>query len=175
MRARRSVRRVLRSLPFVCALLTAAAAAQESIPIAARYGVERVRLPQGEHMGLAGATLLFGVGQDWSLGPSIYGAASGERGGFFVGGLEVQRRWTIAPRWALTTGLYAGGGGGAGAPVGGGLMWRPSVSLMRSEHLPRPSLILPDGAALIASDEALYDYMAWIYYWWKGWLGPAKS
>ena len=51
----------------------------------------------------------------------------------------------------------------------------PSVSLMRSEHLPRPSLILPDGAALIASDEALYDYMAWIYYWWKGWLGPAKS
>jgi hypothetical protein len=129
--ARRSVRRVRRSLPFVFALLAAAAAAQESIPIAARYGVERVRLPQGEHMGLAGAALLFDVGHDWSLGPSIYGAASGERGGFFVGGLEVQRRWAIAPHWALTAGLYAGGGGGAGAPVGGGLMWRPSVSLMR--------------------------------------------
>ena len=50
-----------------------------------------------------------------------------------------------------------------------------SVSLMRSEHLPQPSLLMPEGAALIVSDEALYDYMAWVYYWWKGWLSPAKS
>lgn len=46
----------------------------------------------------------------------------------------------------------------------------PSVSLMRSEHLPPASRIVPDGAALAASDEALYDYLAWIYYWWQGWL-----
>ena len=51
----------------------------------------------------------------------------------------------------------------------------PSVSPMRSEHLPPPSLIIPDGGSLIISDEALYDYMAWIYYWWKGWLTPHKA
>jgi uncharacterized SAM-binding protein YcdF (DUF218 family) len=51
----------------------------------------------------------------------------------------------------------------------------PSVSLMRSEHLPPPSMILPDEWALVVSDEALYDYMAWVYYWWKGWLRPATS
>lgn len=51
----------------------------------------------------------------------------------------------------------------------------PSVSLMRSEHLPSPSLILPDGGALFVSDEALYDYLACVYYWWKGWLSPARS
>jgi len=46
----------------------------------------------------------------------------------------------------------------------------PSVSLMRSEHLPPPSPLIPDEASLIVSDEALYDYLAWIYYWSKGWL-----
>src|SRR5262245_25909629 len=51
----------------------------------------------------------------------------------------------------------------------------PSVSLMRSEHLPPPSLLLPDTVSLIASDEALYDYLAWIYYWWKGWLRAPAS
>jgi uncharacterized SAM-binding protein YcdF (DUF218 family) len=51
----------------------------------------------------------------------------------------------------------------------------PSVSLMRSEHLPPPSLIVPDTTPLIMSDEALYDYMAWIYYWWKGWLRVPKN
>jgi len=51
----------------------------------------------------------------------------------------------------------------------------PSVAAMRSEHLPRPSPILPDMASLVSSDEALYDYMAWIYYWWKGWLRAPTS
>ena len=36
----------------------------------------------------------------------------------------------------------------------------PSVSAMRSEHLPPPSLIVPSAGPLIISDEALYDYMA---------------
>lgn len=119
-------------VPALVLVAAPAVAADDSgLPIAVRVGFERVRLPQGEQMGLAGAALLFDVGGGWSLGPSIHGAASGERGGFFVGGLDVQRRWSIAPRWSLLTSVYAGGGGGAGAPVGGGLMWRPAVSLMR--------------------------------------------
>ena len=51
----------------------------------------------------------------------------------------------------------------------------PSAAPMRSEHLPRPSLLVPDAAWLIMSDEALYDYSAWVYYWWKGWLGTSKT
>jgi uncharacterized SAM-binding protein YcdF (DUF218 family) len=50
----------------------------------------------------------------------------------------------------------------------------PSVSPMRSEHLPPPSLIVPNEASLAMSGEALYDYAAWIYYWWNGWLKPEK-
>jgi uncharacterized SAM-binding protein YcdF (DUF218 family) len=50
----------------------------------------------------------------------------------------------------------------------------PSAAPMRSEHLPPPSWILPSVGSLIVSDEALYDYAAWMYYWWKGWLRPAK-
>jgi uncharacterized SAM-binding protein YcdF (DUF218 family) len=51
----------------------------------------------------------------------------------------------------------------------------PSASPMRSEHGPPPSPITPDVASLVISDEALYDYMAWIYYWWRGWLHAPKN
>ena len=90
-------------------------------------GFETVRLPGGERMGLLGGTLLFDVGQGWWLGPAAYGAASGERGGLFVGGVEVQHRWRLGGG-QLAAGLYAGGGGGASAPVGGGLMLRPALA-----------------------------------------------
>jgi hypothetical protein len=43
------------------------------------------------------------------------------------------------------------------------------------EHLPPPSPIIPDFQSLVASDEAMYDYLAWIYYWWKGWLRAPAS
>jgi hypothetical protein len=107
------------------------AGASASIPIVIGLGAENVRLPGNESMGLVGTSLLFGVGDDWWLGPAIYGAATGERGGLFVGGVQVQRRWRVADRWMLQTGLYAGGGGGASAPVGGGLMLRPEIGLLR--------------------------------------------
>jgi uncharacterized SAM-binding protein YcdF (DUF218 family) len=29
---------------------------------------------------------------------------------------------------------------------------------------------LPNTGALRASDRAIYDYLAWIYYWMRGWL-----
>lgn len=102
----------------------------ELLPTSGMLGVESVRLPQGERMGLVGGSLLFDIGNDWGLGPAVYGAASGERGGLFVGGVEVQRRWPIARGWSLATGLFAGGGGGAAAPVGSGLMLRPALTLL---------------------------------------------
>jgi hypothetical protein len=123
----------------------------ESLPTSVMLGAERVRLPEGEHMGLVGATLLFEAGQTWGLGPAVYGAASGRRGGFFVGGIEVQRRWDLGDGLALATGLFAGGGGGAAAPVGSGLMLRPAITLLQDvgrelqAGLSWSSVRFPDG------------------------------
>ena len=103
----------------------------ESLPTSGMLGFELIRLPHGERMGLVGGSLLFDIGADWGFGPAIYGAATGQRGGFFVGGVELQRRWDLGSGFSLATGLYAGGGGGANAPVGGGLMLRPAVTLLK--------------------------------------------
>jgi hypothetical protein len=102
----------------------------ELLPTSGMLGIETVRLPQGERMGLVGGSLLFDIGNDWGIGPAVYGAATGERGGLFVGGVELQRRWPIARGWSLATGLFAGGGGGGAAPVGSGLMLRPALTLL---------------------------------------------
>src|SRR2546426_5506393 len=122
--------------PLLCTLLAAAssstlAAPEHSLPMSATLGIERVRLPGGEALGLIGGSLLFEIDDAWWAGPAVYGAATGERGGLFVGGLELQRRWYVAERMQLITGMYVGGGGGGNAPVGGGLMLRPAVTLLR--------------------------------------------
>jgi len=93
-------------------------------------GYESIRLPAGERLGLMSGTLLFDVGDGWWFGPAVHGAAAGERGGLFVGGAAVERHWLFGPRWEGTASLFVGGGGGAGAPVGGGLMVRPAASLL---------------------------------------------
>lgn len=93
-------------------------------------GFERIGLPAQERMGLLGTSVLFPLGDRWWAGPAVYGAASGQRGGLFVGGAEVQRQWDWPWGWELATGLYAGGGGGAAAPVGGGLMLRGAATLL---------------------------------------------
>jgi hypothetical protein len=127
----RSIPLAIALLPLPAAFVPTATARAESLPITVVLGVENIRLPEGEHMGLVGSALLFDAGSDWSFGPAAYGAVSGHRGGFFVGGVEVQRRWRVGPGLSLTTGLYAGGGGGAAAPVGSGLMLRPAVTLLK--------------------------------------------
>lgn len=103
----------------------------QSLPARASFDFERVRLPGDEGMGLFGASYLVELAPGWSLGPALYGAASGRRGGLFTWGAQGERRWRLADRWGLVTGVYVGGGGGAGAPVGGGLMLRPHVDLLR--------------------------------------------
>jgi uncharacterized SAM-binding protein YcdF (DUF218 family) len=48
----------------------------------------------------------------------------------------------------------------------------PSVALIRSDMAPPPSLIMPSDDALRESGQALYEFAAWAYYWWNGWLKP---
>ena len=92
-------------------------------------GYEQLKLPADEKMGLMGASVLFPLGSQWWAGPAVYGAASGQRGGLFVGGAELQRRFALPWEWDLRAGVFAGGGGGAAAPVGGGLMLRAAATL----------------------------------------------
>ena len=101
------------------------------VPLRAELGFERITLPAGEGLGLVGGSVLFPVADGWWAGPSVYGAASGQRGGLFVGGAEIRREWTLPWGLDLGTGLFAGGGGGAAAPVGGGLMLRGALTLSR--------------------------------------------
>jgi len=98
----------------------------------ARVGFERIRLPGSEHVGLLGTSYLVDVPsvEGLALGPAVYGGITGHRGGFFTLGGEVAWRRHIAGPVGVEVGLYAGGGGGAGAPVGGGLMFRPHVDLL---------------------------------------------
>ena len=45
----------------------------------------------------------------------------------------------------------------------------PSVAPIRSDGLPPPPWLLPNDESLLFSDEAVYDYAAWVYYWARGW------
>ncbi len=95
-----------------------------------RLGGERLHLPGGERMGLAGLTELLNVGGEWWVGPGAYGAATGKRGGLFVPGFEGAWSHPFSDWLAVDAGVFMGGGGGAAAPVGGGLMLRPHLDLV---------------------------------------------
>lgn len=98
-------------------------------PAELRLGFERIKLPGDERMGLVGLTYLLEPAYGWQIGPSVFGAATGKRGGFFVPGIETDWNTRIAGPFGLQIGAFIGGGGGAGAPVGSGLMLRPQATL----------------------------------------------
>jgi hypothetical protein len=102
----------------------------QSIPLRTTLRAETLQLPGGESMGLLGlsSTAEFG---SFYVGPGLYGAARGERGGLFTFGLEGGMRGRPFEGMPLEfdAGLFVGGGGGAGAPQGGGLMLRPHAGV----------------------------------------------
>jgi hypothetical protein len=124
-----SARRLLGS--FVLGALASGIAwsGEADRPLTIAVGFDNYKLPGNERLGVAHTDVLFEVAPGWWLGPTVYGAATGQRGGFFVGGLAVQRPLATTAGLSLAAGLAIGGGGGGGAPVGDGLMLRPSLSL----------------------------------------------
>ena len=95
-----------------------------------RFSFEEIDMPDpNEHMGLYG----FGVHErfkPWLYGGlSTYGAATGQRGGFFTGGYTLGTQYSLTDRWSLDAGAYVGAGGGGSAAQGGGLMLRPHIGL----------------------------------------------
>ncbi len=95
-----------------------------------RIGYESVSLPGNERMGLVGTSYLVELREGLCVGPAVYGAASGQRGGLFTAGAEAALCIPLAGPLRLEAGLYVGGGGGGAAPVGGGLMLRPHADLL---------------------------------------------
>ena len=121
------------ALSFVASAAFAQGAPQSdwrSLPASARIGYETLSLPGDERMGLVGLTYLVEAYPGVCLGPAVYGAASGQRGGFFTVGAEAALCTQLVGPLGLQAGLYVGGGGGAAAPVGGGLMLRPYANLL---------------------------------------------
>jgi len=91
-----------------------------------------LRTKEGGRMALAGGSALLAVNEDWGLGPTVYASAKGNYGGIFMLGITGQRRWRLGTNTHLAAGLFVGGGGGLSSDVlrfGGGLMWRPELSI----------------------------------------------
>ncbi|MGB0880336.1 MAG: hypothetical protein ACPGTO_07190 [Polaribacter sp.] len=67
---------------------------------------------------------------DWSYaGLGIYGAVSGNKGGFFTLGVNAGIKKYFGNRFFIDTGVHFGGGGGAGATEGGGAFILPHTNL----------------------------------------------
>lgn len=100
-------------------------------PTAWRLGYETLKLPHGEHMGMAGATLLFAADEHLSLGLASHAALSGQRGGFITLGLTGELRQRLSDNWWVQAGLHVGAGGGRDGQTlaGGGLMLRADAGL----------------------------------------------
>lgn len=123
-------------LPCVSAFADEAPAPSSQInpvltrPAEVKVGFERIALPGNESMGMLGGTYLIGMGSGFFAGPAVYGAVTGQRGGFFTMGGEIAWHHDLVSKLEFQAGIYGGGGGGRAAQVGGGLMIRPHADLL---------------------------------------------
>ena len=127
-----------------------------------RVTYETLTLPGDEAMGLVGLNYQQRFGSYWYGGLGVYGAAAGERGGFFTGGFEGGLRYPLLSDFEAEMGLFIGGGGGGAAPQGGGLMIRPHIGLMYGHSDVRAGLQLsrvefPNGEIKSSQIAAVVD------------------
>lgn len=106
------------------------AAQARALPVSIEARYDPAHIQGGEKLGLLSTAMLFEVAPGWWLGPSVVGAAYGQRGGYLVMGGQVERRWALTDAWRAQLSLMAGGGSGADVPVGSGLLISPSAALM---------------------------------------------
>ncbi len=117
-----------------------------------RFSFQNVKITDNEKMGLYSFHYdLFNV---WKLFPGIflsiggYGAFTGDRGGFLVGGYGAGYNFKIMKFFGLETGVFFGGGGGA--PQGSGLMLQQYIAfqitvLGAGLHIIGSNINFPDG------------------------------
>ncbi|ABS27275.1 hypothetical protein [Anaeromyxobacter sp. Fw109-5] len=131
-------------------------------PAAVRLGYERLHMPGGERpLALAEVAWLAELPAGLYAGPALLGAVGGERGGFFVAGVEAGLRLGIAAGVGLDAGLLAGGGGGGSAPVGGGLMLRPRLALTWSGRRDRLSVGIAHAVFPTGDLRSTQPFLAW--------------
>lgn len=105
--------------------------AQPSFLMADFLSVEMPKLDSGRverNMGIIGIHLNRTFNK-YYVGLGMYGAVSGERGGFFTLGLNAGYKFSIYKNLILDTGFHFGGGGGASTPDGGGAFILPHLNL----------------------------------------------
>lgn len=86
-------------------------------------------LPNEKNMGFTGIHYNLML-NDWAYaGAGIYGAVTGERGGFFTLGVNTGIKKYLGEDFYFDTGFHLGAGGGAGAPDGGGIFILPHLNL----------------------------------------------
>jgi hypothetical protein len=95
-----------------------------------RSSFENISISPDEDMGLLGMSYLLEPNDNFYYGASVYGAMSGDRGGFFVGGFTAGAKYSIFKDLYLDGGAFVGGGGGASAGQGGGLMLKSYAGLL---------------------------------------------
>lgn len=101
-------------------------------PVEITLTAERLAVNDGRHMGLVGLNYQRQFTPHWAGGLSVYGAATGDRGGFFAWGAHGAYRQPLDAHWQAEAGLFVGGGGGSPGWVGHGLMLRPHLELNRA-------------------------------------------
>lgn len=81
------------------------------------------------NMGFSGIHYNLFLNKSFYTGIGIYGAVTGERGGFFTLGINAGYQKYFNEKLYIDTGFHFGGGGGAGAPDGGGAFILPHFNL----------------------------------------------
>ncbi len=93
------------------------------------FSFDQIEVVENEKMGLLGGSYLFPMGAGFYTGLGVYGAVTGDRGGFFTGGLQLTWDKALTQEYFFSAQLFGGGGGGGAAPQGGGLMYRTSMEI----------------------------------------------
>ena len=95
-----------------------------------RFSFEEIDMPDaGELLGLYGIGAYDRLNSWLYSGITLYGAASGSRGGFFTGGYTLGLERNLTNNLIFDAGGYLGAGGGGAAAQGGGLHIRPHIGL----------------------------------------------
>jgi hypothetical protein len=122
-----------------------------------RFGYDLLARKQSAISGLHQLSLTYRTPDGYYLGQSLYSAASGSGGGFFVGGVEFGRSGTFGPLVEWDLGQFIGGGGGASQIEGDGLMLRTHALL----QVPAGQLKLGLGVAWISLSGSEIETLAY--------------
>lgn len=120
----------MKNLFAIAAFMLAATPALADRPnLEFRLGLDYLTLEQSDIRGLSGMSLFYTTENGYYGGTSIYSAAIGTGGGFFVGGWELGKHTSITDNLFWDASIFIGGGGGASQVLGDGLMLRPQAHL----------------------------------------------